>query len=385
VDVATLRVVFTAIAAILLVLFLTAAYRPTRAPFSGWWTATLLLFLVSGACYLADGTAAQRVLNPLGNGFGVAGAQAAWCAARSLRTRSVRWPFLLVAPVVSVIAGALGDPAHDTWSGGLMFLLLMGAAFSVTAVELVVAGRPSADRVPDATFLAHTRALAVGSVALGAFYVARAVAFVAAGRHSHVFVQTLGSVPTTMVLIVQLVIVSFSMSSLSTQQQLRDLRHRAVYDGLTGLLRAQEFRSEAESARLRLARAGRIVVLAMADLDHFKKVNDELGHATGDAVLRAFGLAAGGELGPDAVCGRIGGEEFAMLFTARDLADAERRLDAMIADFQGAVHLADGRVPTVSMGLVVVSDGASIPELLDLADRALYRAKATGRSRTVRA
>ena len=193
-----------------------------------------------------------------------------------------------------------------------------------------------------------------------------------------------GSAPTTLLLIAQLVTVSFSMSSLSTQQQLADLRRRAAYDELTGLMRPQEFRTHAARALPGLHREGGVAILAMADLDHFKQVNDDLGHAAGDQVLREFGRVAPLSLGPTAMCGRLGGEEFALLFSARSIEQAEQRLATMTADFQRAVRLPDGRVPTVSVGVVRSTDHESLDELLERADHALYQAKRSGRAQIVR-
>jgi diguanylate cyclase (GGDEF)-like protein len=393
-DATTLRIALSAITAVLLLLFYVGVYRPTRARFSGCWTLSLLFFAVGSVCYLANGTTLQVILNPLGNGFALVGAEAAWAGARSLRSKPVRRRWLLPFPVISVAAGLLGDPAHDTWSGGLTFLVLMTATFAATSGELVRARHPMlTDNDP-----AHTeplqlittafllRVLSIASGALAAFYAARIAVYVATGPTSHLFETWFGTGPTSLLLALQLVAVSFSMSALSTQQQLDELRHRAVYDQLTGLTRPLEFRTQAEAALRSPADPSQITALAMVDLDHFKWINDELGHAAGDDVLRAFGQAARLTLGSQrAVCGRMGGEEFALLFGARDMEHAEELLTTLCRDFPAGVRLADGREPTASVGLVQASPHESLRDLLERADRALYRAKAEGRSRVVRA
>jgi diguanylate cyclase (GGDEF)-like protein len=386
VDIATLRTTFSVMAGVLVVLFFIGAYLPTRAPFSGWWTLALLLFVLSAAAYLADGTAAQAVFNPLGNGFAVAGAEMTWCGARSLRTDPIPRRWLLVLPALAVLADAVDDPQHDVWSGGLVFLLLMTACLAASTRELVLTVvDPNRTHQALSVSVVLTHALTFASAVMTVFYGARTVAFALMGPYSDGFVTWFGSVPTTMLLLAQLVIISFSMSSLSTQQQIDELHRRAVYDQLTGLLRPQEFRERAARALPRLARTGELTVVAMADLDHFKLVNDELGHAAGDDVLRAFGWSARTVLGPRSLCGRMGGEEFALVFPTSSLEYAEDLLATMIAEFQHAVQLSDGRVPTVSIGLVKVERSSSLAGLLEDADRALYRAKAEGRSRVVRA
>lgn len=383
-DISTLRVTFSVLAAALVLLFLVGAYRPTRAPFAAWWTVSLLLFVLGSGAYLANGTPAQAILNPVGNGLAVAGVEAVWCASRSLRTRPPRWRWLAVAPVVSVLAGAIDDPGHDTWAGGLVFLVLMTAGFGATTRELArVAARSHRSHRQLSVSSALARSLAAASFVLTVFYACRAIAFVAVGPHSDAFDTWFGSGPTTLLLLVQLVTVSFSMSSLSTQQQIDDLEQRAIYDQLTGLMRAQEFRNHADGVLPRLTASGDLTFVAMADLDHFKLVNDELGHAAGDDVLRAFGWATRTVLGPRALCGRIGGEEFCLIFTATSVEYAEDVLATVVAEFQQAVHLSDGRVPTVSIGMVEATRGVPLSDLLARADRALYQAKSTGRSRLV--
>jgi len=384
VDVTTLRIAFSVVACLLLVLFYFGAYRTTRAPFAGWWTLSLLLFSLGALCYLGNGTRLQVVLNPMGNGFGVLGAEAVWGAARSLgRPLGRRW--LWVAPALAVLAGLLGDSATDRWSGGAVYLTLMTLSFAAATWSLHgAAGRPlGLHRLPTSTVL--IRSLGLASGVLAAFYAVRTLVFVAAGPDSALFRHALDTGPTTMLLLIQLVTVSFSMSSLSTVQQLADLRRRAVYDRLTGLMRPEEFRDHAAGVLPRLARPGEVAIVAMADLDHFKQVNDELGHAVGDDVLRAFGWAARNALGPRALCGRLGGEEFGLVFPAASIENAELLLDTMIIELQRTAPLPDGRIPTVSIGLVRAVPGVPLPMLLQRADRALYRAKAEGRARIVRA
>jgi len=384
VDISTLRATFSVLAAALMFLFYVGAYRPTRAPFAGWWTVSLLFFVLGSAAYLANGTPAQAMLNPLGNGLAVAGTEAAWCAGRSLSTRPFRWWWLVAAPLAAVLAGAVDDPGHDTWAGGFVFLVLMSAGFGATTRELAraaVRSHRSYQQLSVSSVLA--RSLAAASLVLTVYYACRTIAFLAVGPHSHAFDRWFGSGPTTLLLLVQLVTVSFTVSSLSTQQQIDDLEQRAVYDQLTGLMRAQEFRNHADGVLPRLARPGELTVVAMADLDHFKLVNDELGHAAGDEVLRAFGWSARTVLGPRALCGRLGGEEFCLIFTAATMEYAESMLAAVVSEFQQAVDLSDGRVPTVSIGVVEATRGVPLADLIARADRALYEAKSTGRSRVV--
>ena len=132
------------------------------------------------------------------------------------------------------------------------------------------------------------------------------------------------------------------------------------------------------------AMRGESLGVFLFDLDHFKQINDRLGHAVGDRVLQTFAKSATATLGAEAVFGRIGGEEFACLIPVGDLGEAYAIGDRVRRKFaQAALRFADETLaPTVSIGVTMTSDAnADIDDLLAIADRALYRAKAHGRNR----
>jgi len=165
----------------------------------------------------------------------------------------------------------------------------------------------------------------------------------------------------------------------------RELEQLANKDGLTGLMNRRYFMQAAEAELQRAHRYRRPVTVGMADLDHFKKLNDTYGHAGGDAVLRAFAeLVQDALRQSDLVC-RYGGEEFAFLFPEISPTEAEKlakRLNARCAGME--VGLPDGRQVkvTVSMGLADASE-CPVEIALKRADDALYEAKAQGRNRVV--
>ncbi|WP_237555540.1 MULTISPECIES: GGDEF domain-containing protein [unclassified Streptomyces] len=151
-------------------------------------------------------------------------------------------------------------------------------------------------------------------------------------------------------------------------------------DPLTGLLRRDAYTTR---ARRLLARRGDDVTLVMVDADHFKTVNDTLGHAAGDAVLAAFGTRLTAWAGPRAAAGRLGGDEFAVVLELTS-ARRERRLDQLVRMLHTPVVLDDGRTVDVAASI-----GAAAPDVLgthDLtalqraADAALYDGKHSGRA-----
>ncbi|MEQ9507256.1 MAG: GGDEF domain-containing protein [Hyphomonas sp.] len=162
-----------------------------------------------------------------------------------------------------------------------------------------------------------------------------------------------------------------------------EIKHEASTDKLSGLLNRRGFESKAAHALARCQSDGLPAAFLIADLDHFKRINDTWGHPVGDSVIRIFGQLTTIVRSPDMVAGRIGGEEFAILLPNADLAAARLFAEALRTGFAaaGADHLPAGIRPTVSIGLCAASPGMELYALMGEADRALYNAKHAGRDR----
>lgn len=172
-----------------------------------------------------------------------------------------------------------------------------------------------------------------------------------------------------------------------TEARLEGLAHT---DALTGVHNRRRFTDLAIQELARAQRHGQPVALLMIDLDHFKSVNDRLGHAGGDAVLRSFAATAEGVMRQGDIFGRVGGEEFAALLpqTLPDgAAVLAERLRQRVAESPAAVDGAPLHFSVsigVSAWLPGDADAADIDRLMVAADRALYAAKAQGRDRVLR-
>jgi len=173
---------------------------------------------------------------------------------------------------------------------------------------------------------------------------------------------------------------------LAMAKERTELRHKtaALIDPLTGIANRRAFLEEMTSLAKRQGHDARPVAVLLADLDHFKSINDRFGHAVGDHVLQIFAATAGAKLGPCDLIGRLGGEEFAIVLydsgEDKGLAVAER----IRLSFEDAAFEVEGRPigGTVSMGMVIAEAGLlDIPALLAQADEALYAAKENGRNR----
>jgi diguanylate cyclase (GGDEF)-like protein len=164
------------------------------------------------------------------------------------------------------------------------------------------------------------------------------------------------------------------------------LAHQAAHDALTGLPNRRQVVALIAGALSRAQRSGAVIGLLFIDLDGFKKVNDTLGHAAGDELLRIVGTRLQAAIRAGDVVARLGGDEFVVLLEPLDeQASAVHVADRVVAAISGPIILPDGREASVgaSVGVAVSQDGANDPDvLLHEADVAVYRAKHYGRGRT---
>jgi diguanylate cyclase (GGDEF)-like protein/PAS domain S-box-containing protein len=164
------------------------------------------------------------------------------------------------------------------------------------------------------------------------------------------------------------------------------LHRMATVDTLTGLANRQHFFSLARRELARTQRSGRPLAAFMIDVDHFKRINDSHGHAAGDVALRTLAGRFAEEIRSMDICGRLGGEEFAMLLPDTDETTAlqvAERLRGLVADEPFPLDQ-DLAVPvTVSIGVGLYRDRDDLDRLLARTDNALYRAKHEGRNRVV--
>jgi diguanylate cyclase (GGDEF)-like protein/PAS domain S-box-containing protein len=159
----------------------------------------------------------------------------------------------------------------------------------------------------------------------------------------------------------------------------------ATHDALTGLVNRTKFREELSSHLERCRRYGPSGAVLMLDLDHFKRVNDTLGHNTGDELIVSMAVLLRSRMRSADVVARLGGDEFAILLPEGGADSAEIVAAALVEAVRGDVTALDGgrpRIVTVSIGIAVVEDtNVTSHEILAAADLAMYDAKEAGRDR----
>lgn len=321
----------------------------------------------------------------VGNGFSVLAASFAWGAARALRDESVRWWYFAVPAVATGLATWREQPEGSSWPAGGSLLAAMAVMLGLSAAELVVEYRTDArsthvDRRGDAGPAIAT--LMVASVLASTFYVVRFVTFFTLGPDSDFYIDWVGPYTTTFLVMLMLVVVSHTVTALSHYEIARAWRAKALKDDLTGLLHRSAFWDRARSVIRDRAHDTAVLAVIVADIDHFKRVNDSHGHAYGDTVLIEFSKAIKAVLGDSDIAARFGGEEFVVFLADADMNRAIAVTDAINDAFYGSD--APGQfLPTVSYGVAAVQEHLSLPEAIQLADDALYRAKRAGRARAV--
>lgn len=165
--------------------------------------------------------------------------------------------------------------------------------------------------------------------------------------------------------------------ALNQSRLARNHRHDAMTDPLTGLPNRRALFDAHDGAPLR-----RQLAVVLFDIDRFKRINDEHGHATGDHVIELFARALRDSLGEGQSAARLGGEEFALVLPSTGAEAALRHAEQVRSDFAAlALHEA-GLACTVSAGLAFgEANGTSFEAVLNAADQALYQAKRNGRDR----
>ncbi|HJV83923.1 MAG TPA: GGDEF domain-containing protein [Noviherbaspirillum sp.] len=311
-----------------------------------------------------------------------AGIAAAFAGFRRFTGHRMRWSAVGVALALLIAATILFHYRFDSAAlRAASFGLFEGGLLLAIALALARARKPSRLRAPYLFIVALALAAALGNV------MRIAAAFeteYAALPQSEVWQASLLAMDAFIVPLLGLGAVMLVHGRLLAQSE-----HAANRDFLTGAWSRSAFFESVEQELSRARRTGRALSLLLIDIDHFKQINDDYGHAGGEQVLMDVVLRAEGALRNADVFARIGGEEFGVLLPETDRyaahAAAERlRVALDTKPPAGKARGATTAVPyTVSIGVATLRGADSQIDLLRRADAALYTAKAIGRNRVV--
>ena len=329
---------------------------------------------------LANAQAAGPLLAAtVGNFAGAVSDALAFIAIRQFAGRSYgrRWPVAMVLLVTAVgaltHARVLGATIFNGFVYGAIEFLNARSLWHAAPATAASAGAPSALRVQ--------RIVASFYVAMGLVLPLRAVALIVAGASLqgpalppdwHRSVYLFG--------FVYVVATKLGFVLMCKMRAEDEVRQQALTDDLTALPNRRALDEAMRQALAEAARRGVGFAIVMADVDRFKAVNDTFGHHAGDAVLRGFASRLRAALRAQDSAFRHGGEEFCVLLRAAGAAEAralaERLREGLVQPATDTMHAL-----TASYGVAVWHPGDDADALFSRADRALYRAKASGRDR----
>ncbi|MFX1765713.1 GGDEF domain-containing protein [Paraburkholderia sp. A1RI-2L] len=233
----------------------------------------------------------------------------------------------------------------------------------------------------DGTRYAH-RFLAAAAYLGALVHLARIVAAASGVVPPTTFLQlSLWNVLLLGLAVVTLPCMSIGMVMLAHDQLARRMEKLATIDELTGVLMRRAFMSRANLLLSEAQEKSRRLSIAILDVDNFKAVNDGFGHAVGDRVLARVASVVSDGLRSCDLLGRLGGEEFAILFADTRKTDAARMANALRLVAERSPD--DGVRCTFSVGVSEILPGDTLESAMARADAALYMAKAAGRNRVV--
>ncbi|MBI5585366.1 MAG: GGDEF domain-containing protein [Deltaproteobacteria bacterium] len=171
-------------------------------------------------------------------------------------------------------------------------------------------------------------------------------------------------------------------SHTALQEALTKIQEMAIRDDLTGLFNRRHLMNLLDYEKKRTDRVGRLFCLAMLDIDHFKRVNDTLGHQAGDQVLQVVARVIASSLRATDFCGRFGGEEFMLVLIETTGPGAEELAERLrgLVEATTFPDLSPDLNITVSIGITVYQLNEDLSRTIFRADEALYQAKAVGRN-----
>jgi diguanylate cyclase (GGDEF)-like protein len=379
-DVETLSVVTVFVTALVgaLLVFAGLQNRSIRAPV--WWGAAHIVNAAGLGFGLmlshAPGTAADFAASDLGDTLILLGYGLTWSGARVFDGRKNSLVFVAFTPALWLVLCRLPGFAANAELKFVAVSVLLAVLALRTAEELW-RGRAEAlmSRWPCVVVL-----LAQAGVLLGRI----PIALLSNGVHSAGMLQGLSLTLVTFGALLFTVILAFLQLNMTKERT--ELKHKinSLVDPLSGVANRRAFLDRASHLLSRHEADHEPLAMLLFDLDHFKQINDRLGHATGDAVLQVFAATASSTLGADLLFARIGGEEFASCLPVGDMDEAYAIAERVRRNFAAAAARfgSEKLLPSVSVGITLGREpGMTVGSLLSIADRALYRAKELGRNR----
>jgi diguanylate cyclase (GGDEF)-like protein len=372
-DIGTLFVIATCVTSLLGV-FLLFAYLQDRIAALAWWGAAYLIGASSGAIWRLGDQISPPIPQGTANVLLFVAVGMIWSAARLFHGRRISWPGMFAGAGAWLAACSAPDIANSSGYRVIVSSLIVATYTFMIAVELWRERRKPLIRRWPAIFVPMLH----GAIFLFPMALA-SLSFDLDGSRNP---ATGWAAVFAMEVVLYVVGAAFIVLVLAKDRAVRAYKVAAATDVLTGLLNRRGFFESAADVVSASRRAKRLVSVLAFDLDHFKSINDNFGHAMGDTMLQLFASVARKTMRSSDVIGRLGGEEFVAVISGTQ-AEAGIAAERVRAAFEAATldPKSNGVQATVSIGVASGPADTAIDQLITRADAALYRAKANGRNR----
>jgi len=358
-------------------LFVVFWWKNRDTPWFGWWSLTLLLGSATSAVFMLFGTD-STVSAAAGVGALIGSIACCWQGARAFEMRRTMWVPVLAPALCWVAVCFVPGFVQNVSLRIVLSSCMIAPPLALTAFEF---WRGRAERLPSRW------AIIVIFATFALFFALRVpLIWVAPYPFGALAMQAGWLGAFNLVMFGHTVLLSILLVALSKERLELDQRTKAQTDPLTGALNRRAFMSRGERLLVRHAHDKAPLSLLFLDLDHFKSLNDQLGHSGGDDVLMSFVELVNASIRPTDFLFRIGGEEFCCLLPYTGTAQAHRVAERIRHQFGTApIEVANAQVrATVSVGIASTEAfGYSLDTLMRRADLAVYAAKRAGRNRVV--
>jgi diguanylate cyclase (GGDEF)-like protein len=370
-DVSTLYLVATMVAAMLGTMLLFFGRQENIAALK-WWGTAYLLGAASVALWTLGGDRFGQMLSLALSAVGFIACGMVWNASRVFHGRNPNLPGLVLGAIawIATVMTVAPEASAIRMTVGAGIVAIYAA---LTATELWSERRRTLQK----------RSVAIAVPVLHGFVLMLPILL---GDLLHPHDQMFSGSIWVTVFSVELVLYAvgtvFVIFMLVSERTVTAHRTAASMDPLTGMFNRRGFAEATSRVIEREANAGRPVTVLIFDIDHFKSINDRFGHPAGDEILKLFATVVVNTLRISDLSGRIGGEEFAALLpcSLEEGVIAAERVREAFAD--SGIVVEEGPVDTtVSIGVAGGPAGTELEVLLASADTALYQAKRSGRNR----
>ena len=372
-DVTTLFVVATCITA-LLGIFLLFAWSQDRVRGLAWWGAAYLIGGFAAALWIINPQALPFMPQTVPSALLLLSCGMVWNAARLFHGRRILWVPMSLGAVSWPILCALPFFAAASANRVILASLMVSAYTFLAAAELWRERRKALiNRWPALFVPALHGAVFLFPIPIASMMPEQSgVVSLAAGWLAVFVLETLlYAVGTAFIVLV-----------LTKERTLRMHKTAALTDPLTGLYNRRGLIEAARELGATASRRAKPVTVLAFDLDYFKSINDRFGHAVGDDVIKLFASVASSSTRATDFVARLGGEEFAAIFSG-SLDEGILVAERVRVAFETAARTVSGRYvgATVSVGVAAHPAPTNVDAMLPRADEALYAAKAAGRNR----